>query len=92
MQGYLRQPRDPGPSPAVVLLHGCNGGWQQLDERWGARIGSWGYVTLTVDRFGPRGIISTCTGGAPPATRLRRLSGAELSWRNGHSSIPTASP
>ena len=68
LQGYLRQPRDPGPSPAVVLLHGCNGGWQQLDERWGARIGSWGYVTLTVDRFGPRGIISTCTGGAPPAT------------------------
>ena len=68
LQGYLRQPRDPGPLPAVVLLHGCNGGWQQLDERWGARIGSWGYVTLTVDRFGPRGIISTCTGGAPPAT------------------------
>lgn len=68
LQGYLRQPRDPGPLPAVVLLHGCNGGWQQLDERWGARIGSWGYVTLTVDRFGPRGIISTCAGGAPPAT------------------------
>jgi dienelactone hydrolase len=68
LQGYLRQPRDPGPLPAVVLLHGCNGGWQQLDERWGTRIGSWGYVTLTVDRFGPRGIISTCAGGAPPVT------------------------
>lgn len=66
--GYLRQPRDPGPLPAVVLLHGCNGGWQRLDERWGARIGSWGYVTLTVDRFGPRGITSACTGGAPAAT------------------------
>jgi len=65
--GYLRQPRDPGPSPAVVLLHGCNGGWQKLDKRWGARIGSWGYVTLTVDRFGPRGITSACTGGAPAA-------------------------
>lgn len=68
LQGYLRQPRDPGPSPAVVLLHGCNGGWQRLDERWGARIGSWGYVTLTVDRFGPRGITIACTGGAPAAT------------------------
>lgn len=66
--GYLRQPRDPGPSPAVVLLHGCNGGWQRLDERWGAPIASWGYVTLTVDRFGPRGIASACTGGAPAAT------------------------
>ena len=66
--GYLRQPRDAGPSPAVVLLHGCNGGWQKLDERWGPRIGSWGYVTLTVDRFGPRGITTACTSGAPAAT------------------------
>jgi dienelactone hydrolase len=66
--GYLRQPRDAGPSPAVVLLHGCNGGWQKLDERWGPRIASWGYVTLTVDRFGPRGITSACTGGLPAAT------------------------
>ena len=59
--------RDPGPSPAVVLLHSCNGDWRRLDERWGKRIASWGYVTLTVDRFGPRGINSTCTGGTPPA-------------------------
>lgn len=66
--GYLRQPRNPGPLPAVVLLHGCNGGWQRLDERWGARIASWGFVALTVDRFGPRGITSACTGGAPAAT------------------------
>ncbi len=68
LQGYLRQPRDAGPLPAVVLLHGCNGGWRQLDERWGKLIVSWGYVTLTVDRFGPRGLSSTCTGGPPPAT------------------------
>jgi dienelactone hydrolase len=68
LQGYLRQPRDGGASPAVVLLHGCNGGWRQLDERWGKLLVSWGYVTLTVDRFGPRGLGSTCTGGPPPAT------------------------
>jgi dienelactone hydrolase len=68
LQGYLRQPHDTGASPAVILLHGCNGGWRQLDERWGPRIVSWGYVTLTVDRFGPRGLTSTCTTGAPPAT------------------------
>lgn len=66
--GYLRQPRDSGPSPAVVLLHGCNGGWRRLDVRWGERIVSWGFVTLTVDRFGPRGLTSTCTGGPPAAT------------------------
>jgi dienelactone hydrolase len=65
LQGYLRQPNTAGPSPAVVLLHSCNGNWARLDERWGRRIASWGYVTLTVDSFGPRGIKSTCTSGAP---------------------------
>lgn len=68
LQGYLRQPHDAAASPAVVLLHGCNGGWRQLDERWGKLLASWGYVTLTVNRFGPRGLTSTCTGGPPPAT------------------------
>lgn len=65
LQGYLRQSDRAGASPAVVLLHGCNGSWRRLDERWGKRIASWGYVTLTVDSFGPRGIDNTCTSGAP---------------------------
>jgi dienelactone hydrolase len=65
LQGYLRQPNNAGPSPAVVLLHSCNGNWARLDERWGKRIASWGYVTLTVDSFGPRGIKNTCGSGAP---------------------------
>src|SRR3982074_3211176 len=65
LQGYLRQTNSAGPSPAVVLLHSCNGNWLRLDERWGKKIGSWGYVTLTVDSFGPRGIKNTCGGGAP---------------------------
>ena len=29
---------------------------------------NWGYVTLTVDRFGTRGITSACTGALPPST------------------------
>src|SRR4051794_19356858 len=65
LQGYLRQTNNARPSPAVVLLHGCNGNWLRLDERWGKRIASWGYVTLTVDSFGPRGVKNTCGGGAP---------------------------
>ena len=58
LQGYLRQPGSAGPSPAVILLHGCNGHWGRLDGRWGKRIASWGYVALTVDSFGPRGLTS----------------------------------
>jgi dienelactone hydrolase len=64
LQGYLRQTNRAGPSPAIVLLHSCNGNWRRLDERWGKRIVSWGYVTLTVDSFGPRGL-KNCGDGAP---------------------------
>jgi dienelactone hydrolase len=63
LQGYLRR-SGAGPAAAVVLLHSCNGNWKRLDERWGKRIASWGYVALTVDSFGPRGIES-CGGRAP---------------------------
>ena len=65
LQGYLRQANRADPSPAVVLLHGCDGNWKRLDGRWGKRIASWGYVTLTVDSFGPRGLANTCDSGAP---------------------------
>ena len=64
LQGYLRQTDSAGPAPAVVLLHSCDGNWERLDERWGKRIASWGFVTLTVDSFGPRGIKTNC-GSAP---------------------------
>jgi dienelactone hydrolase len=66
LQGYLRLPVGPGPSPAVVLLHGCGGGWRGVDERWGKLLAAWGYVTLTVDSFGTRGITSACKGPPPP--------------------------
>ena len=65
LQGLLRRPSGAGPFPAIVLLHSCNGNWQRLDERWGRPIVLWGYVTLTVDSFGPRGIENTCTSGSP---------------------------
>ena len=65
LQGLLRRPTGPGRFPAIVLLHSCNGNWRKLDERWGRRIATWGYVTLTVDSFGPRGIDNTCGNGTP---------------------------
>ena len=64
LQGYLRRTRNAGPSPAVVLLHSCHGSWARLDERWGKRIASWGYVVLTVDSLGPRGL-KICDGSPP---------------------------
>jgi dienelactone hydrolase len=63
LRGYLRRPDTAAPSPAVVLLHGCGGFPESLDESWGMRIAAWGYVALTVDSFAPRGLKNSCRGG-----------------------------
>lgn len=65
LAGYLRHPEGPGPFPAVVLLHGCAGDGRDIDSRWGTRLAQWGYVALSVDSLGPRGIESVCERGDP---------------------------
>jgi dienelactone hydrolase len=50
------------PYPAVVVLHGC-GGVSSHSAQIADQIGAWGYVALTVDSLGPRGIASRCGGG-----------------------------
>jgi dienelactone hydrolase len=60
LKGYLRRPDGAGRYPAIVLLHGCGGNAERLDQNWGPRLASWGYVTLTIDLFGPRGIGNIC--------------------------------
>ena len=62
LQGYLRRRAGPGPFPAVVLMHGCGGGAEEVDWNWGVRIAAWGYVTLTIDRHAPRGLKNACGG------------------------------
>jgi len=50
----LTMPRGRGPFPAVMILHGCDGvAWHSRD--WARRVGSWGYATLIVDSYTPRG-------------------------------------
>jgi dienelactone hydrolase len=56
LQGWLRRPEGTGRFPAVVLFPACGRYAKPLDQDWAARISSWGYVTLTIDSFGPRGI------------------------------------
>jgi dienelactone hydrolase len=51
-----------GPYPAVVVLHGC-GGISSHSAQIADRLGSWGYVALTVDSLGSRGIVGQCGGG-----------------------------
>jgi dienelactone hydrolase len=54
------------PFPAVVVLHGCNGMFGH-SAVIADRLSSWGYVTLAVDSFGPRGIgiANRCGRGLP---------------------------
>jgi dienelactone hydrolase len=51
-----------GPYPAIVVLHGC-GGFSSHSARIADQMGSWGFVGLTVDSLGPRGIGSRCGVG-----------------------------
>ena len=59
LTGHLHRPEGGGPFPAVVLLHGC-GGITPTHHGWAERLRGWGYVTLLVDSFGPRGQINVC--------------------------------
>jgi dienelactone hydrolase len=65
LQGYLRRSISRSPSPAVILVHGCAGFADLIDQTWAQKINSWGYVTLTIDSFGRRGIKNTCGRGPP---------------------------
>lgn len=55
IRGMLSKPSGDGSFPAVVLLHG-GFGIRAFQRDWARKIASWGYVTLLVDSYGPRGI------------------------------------
>ena len=60
LKGILEKPQGEGPFPAVVMLHGASGilgidGTGKAFSTWSQRLAGWGYVSLQVDSFGPRG-------------------------------------
>lgn len=63
LQGYLRRSNSPSAAPAVILVHGCAGFADLIDRNWGQKFNAWGYVTLTIDSFGRRGVKTTCRSG-----------------------------
>lgn len=56
ISGLLAKPEGAGPFPAVVLLHTCGGVRPHVSDDWPAYLKGLGYVTLTVDTFGSRGL------------------------------------
>ncbi len=71
--GKLMKPEGKGPFPAVILLHGLDEMDKHYDT-WAERLASWGYVTLQIDDFGPRGKSSLSD---PPSRRANDICSAE---------------
>jgi dienelactone hydrolase len=60
--GELYRPNGTGPFPAMVVLHGCDGIGPHYRD-WAQTLASWGYTTLLVDSFRPRGVHNVCNHG-----------------------------
>ena len=78
LKGILNKPQGEGPFPAVVMLHGCSGIegiTRKYLDIWAQKLMSWGYVSLMVDSFGPRGESDICGGDRvfliPPNVRAQ---------------------
>jgi dienelactone hydrolase len=64
------KPAGPGPFPAVIVLHGCDGVTNH-HRNWATRLVGWGYLAAIVDSFHPRRVSSTCENNGSPKPQLR---------------------
>src|SRR5258708_3531706 len=67
VDGTLFKPDGAGPSPGVVLLHGC-GGIRPHFVQWAGALRDMGYVALLVDSFRLRGISGICASSQTMAS------------------------
>ena len=50
------------PAPTILIAHGCDGMYRNPHYRFEAfKFAQWGYNTVVVDSFGPRGLDEDCT-------------------------------
>ena len=86
LKGILTKPTGQGPFPAIVMLHGASGinGQGKYLDIWAQRLADWGYVSLQVDSFGPRGEsnIAANPSAISPRTRAQDAYDAK-SYLNG---------
>jgi dienelactone hydrolase len=75
IDGRLFKPDGPGPFPALVLFHGCQGIVRQT-ETWAHWLRERGYVALVVDSFGPRKEPADCAGGGDSGPSTARFDDA----------------
>lgn len=77
IRGFVSRPEGTGPFPAIIIAHGCFGVEQNQFE-WVQRLNAWGYVTVIIDSFTPRGVKSVCSDPdlVSPETRAFDVFGA----------------
>src|SRR5262249_44755831 len=85
--GVMVRPPGDGPFPAMVLLHGCGGLFQESGAMWPRDLQrtralvALGYVVLLPDSFDPRGVREICRRPQtiyPAIERVRDAYGALL--------------
>jgi dienelactone hydrolase len=78
------RPDGPGPLPAVVLLHGCEG-VSENSRRWADWLRARGYLALVVDSWTPRRLAETCSFTVDDPPNTARLDDAIGALRYLHS-------
>lgn len=97
LQAVLYRPVGPGPFPAVVALHTCDGlssgpgNPQGVDERyaeWAEHLVAAGFAVLFPDSFGSRGLAAQCGVRQRPVRASRARIGDAFAARNWLQSQP----
>lgn len=77
--GYSMRPSGPGPFPAVLVLHGCEG-FGSLETATVNELASAGYVALAIDALAPQGLRNACGAGSGPVRNTFEYAIAALGW------------
>ncbi|HXW77489.1 MAG TPA: dienelactone hydrolase family protein [Candidatus Eremiobacteraceae bacterium] len=78
MPAYLVRPSGPGPYPAIVVVHGCDG-FGTMEKGAVDELGGLGYVALGIDTNTPQGIKVTC-GNVAAYVVSTQYAAAALAW------------
>ncbi len=72
IRAAIERPDGAGPFPVAILLHG-SGGPQSNTESWSALLRSRGWMVVTPDQFGPRGIREVYSTGRYTESLFHRI-------------------
>jgi dienelactone hydrolase len=76
LKGYLSQPHGGQKTPAVIVLHGCRGVTALERAIIPEALTAAGYMVLSVDSYGPRGIEDGCIDEPAAVDRVSDAYGA----------------